>query len=181
MIPPTAKGIMYIFKRHFQIFEDYKKEHGVYPEIFAQNPYKIEGKNITIVNDSLAVGRSLALMFLNEHGSVQICHRFTPYEDILNAVKSSDYIISAVPSSKFVIPTEIIPAHSIVIDISFEGNFNYNTIFDKVLKISPWWNLVKKGNRINDMTLNRLISNLFYLIDSTLPDNILNELFESEP
>jgi len=175
VIPPTPKGILYIFKKHYQYFEEYKDKFGKYPENEKANPFSIAGKKITIINDSLSVGRSLALMMLNELGSVQVCHKFTPYEDLLKFIKVSDFIISAVPSSSFVIPTEAVPENAIVIDISFEGNFEYPSILDKVHKIAPRWDLVKKGNRINDMTLYRLISNLFYLVNSKLPDNILSK------
>jgi len=177
VIPPTPKGILYIFKKHYTYFEEFKEENGYYPDNFQENPFLIAGKKITIINDSLAVGRSLALMMLNELGSVQVCHKFTPYEDLLRLVKSSDFIISAVPSSSFVIPTEVVPSRAIVVDISFEGNFEYPSIIEKATKIAPRWDLTEKGNRINDMTLYRLISNLFYLINSKLPDNLLKKLY----
>ena len=176
VIPPTAKGIMYLFKRYYKYFEDYKKSNGVYPENSMINPFSLEGKNITIINDSLAVGRSLALMMLNENGSVQVCHEYTPFPEVIDFVKKSDIIISAVPSANFVIPTVFVPEKAIVIDISFEGNFEYPSVLAKAHKIAPKWNLVAKGNRINDMTLYRLISNLFYLINSKLSDEILQDL-----
>ncbi len=176
VIPPTAKGIMYLFKRYNLYYEEYKEEHGKYPDNADKNPFVIEGKKITIINDSIAVGRSLSLMMLNENGSVQICHEYTKFEDTLNFIKKSDIIISAVPSSKFTIPTDVVPKDATVIDISFEGNFEYPSIIDKVYKIAPKWDLVEKGNRINDMTLYRLISNLFYLINSKMSDDVLEEI-----
>ncbi|NUU95717.1 hypothetical protein XO10_05430 [Marinitoga sp. 1135] len=180
VIPPTAKGILYVLKRYRLIFENIKRKTGNYPDNFDRNPFSLEGKKIVVINDSLAVGRSLALMLLNENASVRVCQKYTDYEDILKFVSISDIIVSAVPSSKFIIPTEKVPQNSIVFDISFEGNFEYPSIFDKVYKISPKWNLVKKGNRINDMTLHRLISNMFYLVNRKLPDNDLLELRKFE-
>jgi|GEM_PF-692922 len=176
IIPPTPKGIMYLFKRYYHYYEEYLLDHGTYPENSENNPFEIEGKRITIINDSIAVGRSLALMMLNENGSVQVCHEYTPFEDVCNFVKASDFVISAVPSSKFMIPNEALCKDSIVVDISFEGNFDYPEVFNHVKKIAPRWDLVEKGNRINDMTLYRLISNLFYQVNSTLDDVILKEI-----
>jgi 5,10-methylene-tetrahydrofolate dehydrogenase/methenyl tetrahydrofolate cyclohydrolase len=178
IIPPTPKGIMYLFKRNYHYYEEYFNEKGFYPEKSENNPFEIEGKRITIINDSLAVGRSLALMMLNENGSVQDCHEYTPFEDVCNFVKASDFVISAVPSSKFIIPNEALCKDSIVVDISFEGNFSYPDVFNYVKKIAPRWDLVEKGNRINDMTLYRLISNLFYQVNSTLDDSVLREINE---
>jgi 5,10-methylene-tetrahydrofolate dehydrogenase/methenyl tetrahydrofolate cyclohydrolase len=176
VIPPTAKGIMYLFKRYFLDYEDFKDQNNCYPDNLADNPFLIEGKRITIVNDSLAVGRSLAMMLLNENGSVQICHKYSPFEDIVKSVEDSDFVISAVPSSRFCIPTEALRQNSIVVDISFTGNFEYPFVFEKVYKIAPRWDLQKKGNRVNDMTLYRLISNLFYLINSRLPDEMIKQI-----
>ena len=176
MIPPTPKGVLYLFKRSALDFEEARKRDGRFPEGFEGNPFHIEGKRITIINDSLAVGRSMALMFLNENGSVRVCQEHTAFSDVLEFVKTSDFIISAVPSPDFLIPAEAVSKGAVVIDISFEGNFEYPAVFEKVFRIAPRWNLVEKGNRINDLTLYRLISNLFYLINRSLPDNILLEL-----
>ncbi len=178
VMPPTAKGILYILKRYYEIYEEEYNNEGSYPDGSQENPFAIEGKRFTIINDSLSVGRSLALMLLNENGSVQVCHRFTPYADVLKFVKNSDVIISAVPSEDFIIPTDSVPEHALLFDISFEGNFQYPGILDKVNKIAPRWDIIEKGDRINDMTLYRLISNLFYLINSQLPDEILKDLSE---
>ncbi len=176
IIPPTPKGILYIFKHFSNKYENYKDKTGSYPDSLNYNPFKIERKKITIINDSLAVGRSLGLMLLNENGSVRICHEYTDFSDILKSVRISDIVISAVPSKNFLIPTTEIPSNSIVIDLSFVGNFDYPSIYEKVYKIAPKWNLVEKGNRINDMTLYRLISNLFYLINLKLSDALLAKL-----
>lgn len=178
VIPPTAKGILSIFKRYYIYFEEFRKQRGFYPENLTYNPFELEGKRITIINDSLAVGRSLALMMLNENAYVQICHQYTPFDKTLESVKLSDIVISAVPSDKFVIPTEFVPENSILFDISFNGNFDYPSVFEKCLKIAPRWDLVEKGNRINDMTLNRLISNLFYLVNCSLPEEEIKKMKE---
>lgn len=180
IIPPTAKGILYVLKRNYLVYENYYIENGKYPDNLKENPFKLEGKKIVVINDSLAVGRSLALMMLNENASVRVCQKYTDYDDILKFVSISDIIISAVPSETFKIPTKYIPENSIVFDIAFEGNFEYPDVFDRVYKISPKWNLVEKGNRINDMTLHRLISNLFYLVNRKLSDDDLRELKEFE-
>ncbi len=178
VIPPTSKGVLSILKRYALDYENFYKERGFYPENVESNPFNLEGKRVTVINDSLAVGRSMALMLLNENAYVQVCHEYTPFEMTLESVRNSDVVISAVPSSKFTIPTEYVPEKAIVIDISFEGNFDYPSVIEKCYKIAPRWDLVKKGNRINDMTLNRLISNLHYLVNSSLPEDTLKKMCE---
>jgi len=172
VIPPTAKGILYIFKRYALLLKEEKKKSGAYPREFQDNPFTITGKRFTIINDSLAVGRSLALMLLNENGSVRVCHRHTPFREVLSLCRNSDVVISAVPGP-FTVPTEDIARGAVIIDISFDGNFEYPGIMSKAGLIAPRWNLTEKGNRINDMTLYRLLSNLYYLIDAGLPPGIL--------
>ncbi len=179
VIPPTAKGILSILKRYHIDFEDFYKQRGFYPENVKNNPFDLEGKRVTVINDSLAVGRSLALMLLNENAYVQVCHQYTPFEKTLESVSLSDIVISAVPSGKFKIPTKYVPANSIIIDISFGGNFDYPSVFEKCYKIAPRWDLAEKGNRINDMTLNRLISNLHYLVNCRLPEETLLKMNRS--
>lgn len=178
VIPPTAKGILSIFKRYAMVYDEFKAENNYYPENLYENPFNLEGKRVTIINDSLAVGRSLALMLLNENAYVQVCHEYTPFNKVLSSVSRSDFVISAVPSNNFTIPTEFVPEKSIVIDISFEGNFDYPSVIEKCYRIAPRWDLTEKGNRINDMTLNRLISNLYYLINSKLPAETLKQMSE---
>lgn len=176
VIPPTAKGIISVLKRYCLDYEDFNKMRGFYPENLSYNPFEIQGKRVTIINDSLAVGRSLALMFLNENASVEVYHKYTSFDTIISSVSHSDIIISAVPSGKFIIPTEAIPENTILFDISFEGNFDYPSVLEKCFKIAARWDLVPKGNRINDMTLNRLISNLHYIIQAQLPDSAINDM-----
>ena len=136
------------------------------------------GKKVSIINDSLSVGKSLALMLMNANASVRVCQKFTDIQDIYQFTKLSDIIISAVPVKGWKIPTEFIPPNSIIFDIAFEGNFEYPEIYDKCYCITPRWDETEKGNRINDMTLTRLISNTLYLSNKKLPDKILKHIYE---
>jgi methylenetetrahydrofolate dehydrogenase (NADP+) / methenyltetrahydrofolate cyclohydrolase len=176
IIPPTPKGIMYLLKRCSRDYEEIRDRTGRYPGGRDDNPFLIEGRRFLVINDSLAVGRSLALMLLNENGSVQVCHEYTAFQDILAFARTADVIVSAVPSGDFRIPTASLRKGAIAIDVSFEGNFEYPGVFERVFRIAPRWNLVKKGNRINDLTLWRLVSNLYYLVNAGLPDAVLREL-----
>lgn len=178
VIPPTAKGILYVIKRYFTLFEKYYKEYGKYPKPHSKNPFQLLGKKITIVNDSLSVGKSLALMLMNENASVRVCQKYTDINDVFQFTELSDIVISAVPVSGWKIPSKHICKDAILFDIAFEGNFDYPDIYDHCYSISPRWDETHKGNRINDMTLARLISNTLYLANKDLPDPVLRELYE---
>ena len=178
VIPPTSKGILYVLKRYDLLYEKYFTKNGTYPENYRENPFKLLGKKVSIINDSLSVGKSLALMLMNANSSVRVCQKFTDIQDIYQFTKLSDIIISAVPVKGWKIPTEFIPPNSIIFDIAFEGNFEYPEIYDKCYCITPRWDETEKGNRINDMTLTRLISNTLYLSNKKLPDKILKHIYE---
>ena len=178
VIPPTSKGILYVLKRYRALYDKYHDVYGKYPENLRENPFKILGKKVSIVNDSLSVGKSLALMLMNENASVRVCQKFTDIQDIYQFTKLSDIIVSAVPVEGWKIPTEYVPSDSIIFDIAFEGNFEYPEIYDKCFCITPRWDETVKGNRINDMTLTRLISNTLYLSNKKLPDDVLKKIYE---
>jgi 5,10-methylene-tetrahydrofolate dehydrogenase/methenyl tetrahydrofolate cyclohydrolase len=180
VIPPTSKGILYVLKRYFMLFEQYKKVKGVYPFDHDENPFELLGKKATIINDSLSVGKSLALMLMNENASVRVCQKYTDIQDIYQFTGLSDIIISAVPVSGWKIPSEYVADNAILFDVAFEGNFEYPDIYDNCFCIAPRWDETQKGNRINDMTLTRLISNTLYLANKKLPDNVIRMIYTAQ-
>jgi methylenetetrahydrofolate dehydrogenase (NADP+)/methenyltetrahydrofolate cyclohydrolase len=180
IIPPTAKGILYIIRRFASAFAAFHKQHGVFPGNMEYNPYELSGKKVTIVNDSLAVGKSLALMLMNANASVRVCQKYTEIQDIYQFTRLSDFIITAVPAADWHIPVAYVPPQAIVFDIAFSGNFLYPDIIDACAAIAPRWDQTEKGNRINDMTLTRLVSNTLYLANDNLPDVALSDLYKKQ-
>jgi methylenetetrahydrofolate dehydrogenase (NADP+)/methenyltetrahydrofolate cyclohydrolase len=180
VIPPTATGILYVLKRYSFVFDAYFDRYGVFPYKQNENVFSLLGKKVTIVNDSLAVGKSLALMMMNENASARVCQKYTDIQDIYHFTRYSDIIISAVPVNDWTIPKDHVPTNAILFDVAFVGNFDYPDILYHCFCIAPRWDLTDKGNRINDMTLTRLISNALYLANKKLPDPVLKQISDAQ-
>jgi len=178
VIPPTSKGILYIIKRYHLLFEMAFEKSGKYLFNYHENPFQLQGKKVTIVNDSLSVGKSLALMMMNENASVRVCQQYTDIQDIYHFTQFSDILVSAVPVSGWHIPSKYVSKNAIIFDIAFEGNFNYPEIYDQCFCIAPRWDETHKGNRINDMTLTRLVSNTLYLANQMIPDGEIKKILQ---
>ena len=52
---------------------------------------------------------------------------------------------------------------------------NVRKLIEKCYKKTLRWDLANKGNCINDMILNKLVSNLHYLINSSLTEETLKK------
>ena len=62
-------------------------------EIFDYYGIELKGKKVTIVGRSLVVGKPLAMLLLNRHATVTICHTRT--EDIAAATRNADIVVCA--------------------------------------------------------------------------------------
>lgn len=56
---------------------------------------ELKGKKVTVLGRSLTVGKPLAIMMLNEHATVTICHSRTPREDQIAACHNADIVVLA--------------------------------------------------------------------------------------
>ncbi|MGN0673104.1 MAG: bifunctional 5,10-methylenetetrahydrofolate dehydrogenase/5,10-methenyltetrahydrofolate cyclohydrolase [Anaerovoracaceae bacterium] len=55
----------------------------------------LKGRKVTVLGRSLTVGKPLAIMMLNEHATVTICHSRTPKEDQIAACRNADIVVLA--------------------------------------------------------------------------------------
>lgn len=55
----------------------------------------LKGRRVTVLGRSLTVGKPLAIMMLNEHATVTICHSRTPKEDQIAACRNADIVVLA--------------------------------------------------------------------------------------
>lgn len=56
---------------------------------------ELKGRKVTVLGRSLTVGKPLAIMMLNEHATVTICHSRTPREDQIAACHNADIVVLA--------------------------------------------------------------------------------------
>ena len=143
-IPCTPKGIMRIFS-HYNI--------------------DLTGKDIVVIGRSNIVGRPMSILVSsnNANGTCTICHSRT--KNINDYSRSADVIISAIGAPNF-LTSEMIKEDSIIIDVGINriisdsekgykivGDVNYDSVFDKVSKITP----VPGG--VGPMTIAMLVEN----------------------
>ena len=118
--PSTPAGIMEILKR-----------------------YKIElkGKEIVVVGRSNIVGKPVAALVLNNHGTVTICNSHT--KNLAEKTKTADILISAV-GKPFFITEDMVKAGAVVIDVGINklgdkivGDVDFERVEKKVSYITP--------------------------------------------
>ena len=143
-IPCTPKGIMRIFS-HYNI--------------------DLAGKDIVVIGRSNIVGRPMSILVSsnNANGTCTVCHSRT--KNINGYSRNADIIISAIGVPNF-LTSEMIKEDSIIIDVGINridsdnekgykivGDANYDSVFDKVSKITP----VPGG--VGPMTIAMLVEN----------------------
>ncbi len=118
-----------------------------------------EGKNVTIINRSIEVGRPLALLLIKENATVTVCHTRT--KDIAAHCRSADVVVVAVGHAKF-LTKEMVKEGAIVIDVGMNrvegklmGDADFEAILSKVKFITP----VPGG--VGPMTVAMLMENTF--------------------
>lgn len=109
MMPCTGRAVLKVVKRGFG--EDF-----------------FSGKTVLIINDSLRIGRPLSAMVANLHGTPILCHQHTNREHLEHFVRLADVLVSAVPAKGYRIPTEWIKDGAICLDLSHEGNFDFEAL-----------------------------------------------------
>ncbi len=83
-------------------------------ELLKTRNIAVKGKNVVIIGRSLIVGKPLAAMMTNAHGTVTICHSRTKH---LSAVAAaSDILVAAMGKPAFVTP-EFVKEGAVVVDV----------------------------------------------------------------
>lgn len=148
--PSTPAGIMEILKR-------YKIE--------------LEGKDTVVVGRSNIVGKPVAALVLNAHGTVTICNSFT--KNLAEKTKNADILISAVGKPLF-ITKDMVKDGAVVIDVGINkvgdkivGDVDFENVKDKVSYITP----VPGG--VGALTVAMLFSNILKAFKTNR--NILEE------
>ncbi len=122
---------------------------------------EIQGKHAVIVGRSNIVGKPLAIMLLNEHATVTICHSKT--KNLQEITKQADILISAV--GKKIIFKDMVKPDSVVIDVGIFKDENGKTTgdvdFENVKDIASYITPVPKG--VGPMTIACLMENTIEL------------------
>ncbi|MEK7590741.1 MAG: tetrahydrofolate dehydrogenase/cyclohydrolase catalytic domain-containing protein [Patescibacteria group bacterium] len=117
----------------------------------------IEGKRAVVVGRSNIVGKPLAIMLLNRHATVTICHTRT--EELGRRTKEADILIAAVGKPKM-ITADMVKKGAVVIDVGMNrteegliGDVDFKAVKEIASAITP----VPGG--VGPMTVASLIKN----------------------
>jgi methylenetetrahydrofolate dehydrogenase (NADP+)/methenyltetrahydrofolate cyclohydrolase len=154
-------GYLVQYRRFLDAAGDYKcivpctpkavvKTLRAYPDIV------LEGAYVTIVNNSIPVGKALGMMLENLEATVINCHVKTDREDLETCVRMADILVTAVPGEHFVLDSALVKPGAVVVDMAYQGNIVYDELASKVRYITH------PRNGIGVMTRTMLFQNLAY-------------------
>ena len=121
-----------------------------YPDI------ALEGAYVTIVNNSIPVGKALGMMLENLEATVINCHVKTDREDLETCVRMADILVTAVPGEDFVLDSALVRPGAVVVDMAYQGNIVFDELAPKARYITH------PRNGIGVMTRTMLFQNLAY-------------------
>ena len=136
LVPCTPKGII-------RLMDEYNVD--------------IKGKNAVVIGRSNIVGKPMAILLLNEHCTVTLCHSRTA--DLAGEVKQADIVIAAVGKAG-IITGDMIKPGSVVIDVGtnrIDGKLTGDVDFDSAVKTAGYITPVPGG--VGPMTIAMLMRN----------------------
>lgn len=119
---------------------------------------EIKGKEAVVVGRSNIVGKPVALLLLQKHATVTICHSRT--QNLAEVVKRGDIVVAAVGVSEFITGDMIKPG-AIVIDVGInrdeDGKLRGDVNYGQAEKIAGYITPVPGG--VGPMTITMLLEN----------------------
>ncbi len=110
---------------------------------------------VTIVNNSMRVGKPLGLMLENLGATVVKCYDRTRLEDLQACLSRADIVITAVPDPNFKLDPSWIKPGAAVVDVSYQGNIDVKALRDPSYVTLP-------DNRVGQVTRAMMFVNLIY-------------------
>jgi methylenetetrahydrofolate dehydrogenase (NADP+) / methenyltetrahydrofolate cyclohydrolase len=119
---------------------------------------QIAGRHAVVIGRSNIVGKPVAMLLLQKHATVTICHSKTP--DIEAMTKQADILVAAVGRTKLVTAAMVKPG-ACVIDVGInrlpDGKLAGDVDYDSVKEVAGWITPVPGG--VGPMTIAMLLEN----------------------
>lgn len=137
-------------------------------KIFEEYNIELKGKNAVVLGRSNIVGKPIAVLMLEKHATVTICHSRT--QNIADICKQADVIVVAIGKEKFLQKDWVKPG-SIVIDVGINRNDETGKIvgdvdYDAIEPIVDFITPVPGG--VGPMTIAMLLNNTLDLFEQSL-------------
>lgn len=131
-------------------------------ELLKRYNIDICGKTCVVVGRSNIVGKPMAMLLLQENGTVTVCHSKT--ENLKEITKTADILVVAIGKSKF-ITRDMIKNNAVIIDVGMNrdenGKLSGDVDFENVKDIVSYITPVPGG--VGPMTITMLLKNTFML------------------
>ncbi len=101
----------------------------------------LAGRRAVVVGRSVTVGKTAALLLLESHSTVTICHSRT--EDLASVLRQSDLIVAAIGRPRFITADMVAPG-AVVVDVGINatdqglvGDCDFSALLDRASMITP--------------------------------------------
>ena len=127
-------------------------------ELIKSTGVEVSGKECVVIGRSNIVGKPMAMMLLNESGTVTVCHSKT--QNLAEITSKADILVSAVGKAKFV-TADMVKEGAVVIDVGMnhdeDGKLCGDVDFAQVEPKASWITPVPGG--VGPMTIAMLMKN----------------------
>ncbi len=127
----------------------------------------LRGKHAVVIGRSNTVGKPMALLLLQAHATVTICHSATP--DLALHTRQADIVVAAV-GRRGTLRADMVKAGAIVIDVGInrrdDGKLCGDVEFDTVREVAGWITPVPGG--VGPMTIAMLLLNTLQAAEAAL-------------
>jgi methylenetetrahydrofolate dehydrogenase (NADP+)/methenyltetrahydrofolate cyclohydrolase len=128
--------------------------------------YNLRGKHAVVIGRSNIVGKPMALMLLQQHATVTICHSATP--DLKSMTLQADVIVAAV-GKRNVLTADMVKPGAVVLDVGMnrneEGKLCGDVDFEGVKQVASYITPVPGG--VGPMTITMLLVNTLAAAQAT--------------
>ena len=127
----------------------------------------MRGKHAVVIGRSNTVGKPMALLLLQAHATVTVCHSATP--DLGLHTRQADILVAAV-GRRHMVTADMVKPGAVVIDVGInrndQGKLQGDVDFDAVREVAGWITPVPGG--VGPMTITMLLVNTVEAADRSL-------------
>ena len=126
----------------------------------------LRGKHAVVIGRSNTVGKPMALLLLQAHATVTVCHSATP--DLAVHTRQADVLVAAV-GRRGTVRADMVKPGAIVVDVGInrrdDGKLCGDVEFDTVREVAGWITPVPGG--VGPMTIAMLLMNTLQAAEAT--------------
>ena len=136
-------------------------------ELLAYYNVEISGKRCVVIGRSNIVGKPMALLLLEKHGTVTVCHSRT--KNLADITKEADILVVAIGKATF-LTADMVKEGAVVIDVGInrlpDGKLCGDVDFDNVSSVASFITPVPGG--VGPMTITMLLKNTLTAAEASL-------------